>query len=429
MIEDLRKAVKERATSVPDMKILSVVGARPNFMKIAPIILEIKKFNEQTSGLSQPIQHVLVHTGQHYDEVMSDLFFKDLNIPKPDVSLGVGSGFHAIQTAEIMKKFESVVLQEKPDIMIVVGDVNSTLACALVASKILYNSNGARPLIAHVEAGLRSFDRSMPEEINRIVTDHLSDFLFVTEESGIRNLKKEGIPEKRIYFVGNTMIDTLFSLQEKAKGTNILQELGLNVSNNKNAFPYALLTFHRPSNVDDKEKFLEILESLRSILGRLMIIFPAHPRTQRRIEEFNLESYFEFIAKYEAESFVSRDRITLIDPLGYLDFLCLMKNAAIILTDSGGIQEESTCLGISCITLRENTERPVTVSEGTNVIAGIEKDRIVKAVYDQLERKFKYHIPKYWDGKAATRILRVILRTQAMDSKPITREFRKVTIQ
>ena len=295
------------------MKIVSVVGARPNFMKVAPIISAINEYNHKientinSTNKTNAITHILVHTGQHYDENMSDAFFKDLELPKPDIYLGVGSASHAVQTAEIMKRFEKVLLEEKPDIVIVVGDVNSTLACALVASKIeyptsnsqlvTYNLKRRKPLIAHVEAGLRSFDRSMPEEINRILTDHISDFLFVTEPSGIENLKNEGISENKIYFVGNTMIDTLLAFHKKAQQSKILYKLGLINqrlrTKDQRLTPYALLTLHRPSNVDNKETFLNIIEALKEISKYIPIIFPAHPRTQTRIKQFRLEQYFK----------------------------------------------------------------------------------------------------------------------------------------
>ena len=405
---------------------MTVVGARPNFMKAAPILSAVKAHNAKVlrdapDGKGRyrtgVVGHVLVHTGQHYDEIMSDQFFADLNLPKPDVHLGVGSGSHAVQTAEIMKRFESVLLQEKPDVMIVVGDVNSTIACAMVASKIPLKSGDDRPLIAHVEAGLRSFDRTMPEESNRILTDHLSDLLFVTEESGLKNLRKEGISQDKIHFVGNTMIDSLLTYKDKADTSTVLDRLGLYQSGTENGpagsvTRYALLTLHRPSNVDSRETFLNILEGLGGLTADCRVIFPAHPRTRKQIREFEIERYFNFNhhGHVSAETGVGGNfgRIHLTAPLGYLDFLCLMKNAALVVTDSGGIQEETTCLGVPCVTVRENTERPVTVRKGTNVIAGVETGRIRRAVRRQIKGKVQNRKPEKWDGKTGTRILKVL---------------------
>jgi len=407
---------------------MTVVGARPNFMKAAPIIAAIRDHNERMAisrgpagaGDSQfPLQNVLVHTGQHYDEAMSDRFFADLNIPKPDVHLGVGSGSHAAQTAEIMKRFEEVLLREKPDLLIVVGDVNSTLACALVAAKISFDANGTRPLIAHVEAGLRSFDRGMPEEINRILTDHVADLLFVTEESGLRNLREEGIPDGKVHFVGNTMIDSLLAFKDRADASDILKKLNLQSRNGghgsvKEAARYALLTLHRPSNVDQRATFLNILEGLEELANSCPIIFPAHPRTQKRLAEFGLEHFFviekESHEGKESRSAHAKGRIRLIEPLGYLDFLCLMAHAAVVVTDSGGIQEETTCLGVPCVTVRENTERPITVKVGTNIVAGTSKEGIRQATRQQLESKVSGTVPEAWDGRSAQRILDAICR-------------------
>jgi UDP-N-acetylglucosamine 2-epimerase (non-hydrolysing) len=408
------------------MKVMTAVGARPNFMKAAPIIAAIKKHNNRMSAdtdsqsaktTSAVIQHVLVHTGQHYDQLMSDSFFADLNLPKPEVHLGVGSGSHAVQTAEIMKRFETVLLQERPDVLVVVGDVNSTVGCALVAAKISFNASGTRPLIAHVEAGLRSFDCTMPEEINRIVTDHLSDLLFVTEESGLRNLGREGVPGQKIHFVGNTMIDSLLAFKEKADASTILERLGLRVhigdsSDGNSIIRYGLLTLHRPSNVDNRDTLLNILGGLEELIMDRPIVFPVHPRTRQRITEFGLERSFTVNATKSGHK-----GIILTGPLGYLDFLCLMKHATIVATDSGGIQEETTCLGVPCVTVRENTERPVTVECGTNIIAGTSKERIREAIRQQMERKGKNGVPKKWDGQAAPRIIDVLIRTlRAMTS-------------
>jgi UDP-N-acetylglucosamine 2-epimerase (non-hydrolysing) len=410
------------------MKIMSVVGARPNFMKVAPIIVAIREYNDQVSKngagggpvLRSPhIHHSLVHTGQHYDQLMSDSFFADLNLPRPDVHLGVGSGSHATQTAEIMKRFEVVLLQEKPDVLVVVGDVNSTLACALVAAKISFDGLGTRPLIAHVEAGLRSFDRTMPEEINRVLTDRLSDLLFVTEESGLRNLAREGVPAEKVHFVGNTMIDSLLAYKEKAEASTILDVLSLRNGATSNGSgcsvaPYALLTLHRPANVDDRDSFLSILEGLEEVAREFPVVFPAHPRTQKRILEFGLGHHFDRSpARNEGAGpgpATGPGGIRVTEPLGYLDFLCLMKNAALVITDSGGIQEETTCLGVPCVTVRENTERPVTVTVGTNVLAGVTKEGIRAAIRRQLKSRTEGTVPDRWDGKSAGRILDEIRR-------------------
>jgi len=409
------------------MKILIVLGARPNFMKAAPIIAAIKQHNVKTSAMSadrhqgsaEAVQHILIHTGQHYDDFMSGAFFRDLSLPKPDVQLGVGSGSHAVQTAEIMKKFEQVLLGEKPDVVILVGDVNSTLACALVTAKISFDSAGSRPLIAHVEAGLRSFDRSMPEEINRILTDQVSDLLFVTEESALQNLRNEGVSPDKIHFVGNTMIDSLLALKDKADASTILEELGFRTQTGRNGGDksitrYALLTLHRPSNVDNRDVFLNILAGLEELATDCPVVFPVHPRTQRRISEFGFEFRLGATAgKHKGNARDSgncRDGIILTGPLGYLDFLCLMKHAALVVTDSGGIQEETTILGTPCVTVRENTERPVTVESGTNTIAGTKTDTIKDAIRRQIGRKRKNGVPRKWDGQAAARIIDIMVR-------------------
>ncbi|MGH7782225.1 MAG: non-hydrolyzing UDP-N-acetylglucosamine 2-epimerase [Candidatus Binatia bacterium] len=407
------------------MKILTVVGARPNFMKVAPIIRAVRAHNEKRTG--PEIEHVLVHTGQHYDAAMSDRFFADLGLPKPDVHLGVGSGSHTVQTAEVMKKFEAVLLQEKPEIVIVVGDVNSTVACALVTAKIAFDAAGSRALIAHVESGLRSFDRTMPEEINRVVTDHLSDFLFVTEESGLTNLRNEGISSERVHFVGNTMIDSVLAFKEKAEASTVLDDLGLRTraENGGASNPvrrYALLTLHRPSNVDNLEAFLSILGGLKELAKDCPIVFPVHPRTRQRIKKFDLNTTMgaeiSMTDGNPQSSPASRSGIVLTEPLGYLDFLCLMKHAAIVVTDSGGIQEETTCLGVPCVTVRENTERPVTVENGTNIIAGTGSDRIKKAIRSQMKREAKAGMPQHWDGHAAERIVEILLQGRRAGKSP-----------
>ena len=361
------------------MKILNIVGARPNFMKIAPIHREMKKHAEITP--------MLVHTGQHYDEKMSKLFFEDLNLPEPDVYLGIGSGSHTEQTARVMLAFEKVLEQEKPDLVIVVGDVNSTMACSLVASKMHIK-------VAHVEAGLRSFDRRMPEEINRLVTDAISDHLFVTEQSGLDNLKNEGIPDAKVHFVGHVMIDSLIYFAEKAQESPIMEDLGLGKGE------YALVTLHRPSNVDSKESFIRLLDAFAQIERDLKIVFPAHPRSRKMIEQFGLQDRID-----------SMKNLMLLEPLGYLDFMKLMHHARLLLTDSGGIQEETTYLGVPCITMRENTERPVTVEMGTNILVGADTERIVTETRKILTGKGKKgSIPPLWDGKAAERIVLTLLK-------------------
>ncbi len=403
-----------------------VVGARPNFMKAAPIIAAIKQYNSKTNrgassarNADRPVElrPFLVHTGQHYDEFMSELFFADLNLPKPDKHLGVGSGSHAVQTAEIIKKFDECLTEERPDVLIVVGDVNSTIACALVAAKAFFDSAGTRPLICHVEAGLRSFDRTMPEEVNRVLTDQLSDLLFVTEESGIKNLQREGFSQDKIHFVGNTMIDSLLAFKEVAEKSLILERLGLqkregNNGSGNSILPYALLTIHRPSNVDNCDGLCNIIEGMEDLRANYPIIFPAHPRTQKRIREFGLERYFvsgdEGDGRTAPPSQVSPHGIRIIPPLGYLDFLCMMKHAKLVVTDSGGVQEETTCLGVPCVTVRENTERPITVDAGTNVIAGVKKEGIRRAIKYQENTNCKTSTPEKWDGHTADRIVEII---------------------
>jgi len=369
------------------MKILVVVGARPNFMKAAPILKAIREFNSAHAEWAETIDPVLVHTGQHYDAQMSDAFFADLEMPRPDVFLGAGSGSHAEQTAEIMKRFEPVLLGEKPDVLLVVGDVNSTLACALVACKLPKTS---RPAIVHVEAGLRSFDRAMPEEINRILTDQLSDLLFVTEESGLQNLRSEGVPATKVHLVGNTMIDSLREYESCADHSSILQRCGVTRQN------YALLTLHRAANVDEHEALIEVLEGLSDLAKLMPIIFPAHPRTHKKILELGLKDYVA--------------GIRLIEPLGYLDFLCLMKNARMVVTDSGGIQEETTVLGVPCLTLRPNTERPVTISQGSNrltALAGLRAD--LEEAIRRRDSGEALPAPPLWDGRAGERIADCLL--------------------
>lgn len=357
------------------LKVLLIAGARPNFMKIAPIYAEMKR---------RPAEFLpmIVHTGQHYDAAMSDAFFNDLGMPKPDIYLGVGSGSHAVQTAKIMTEFEPVVLEHKPDWVLVVGDVNSTIACALVSAKL-----GIK--IAHVEAGLRSRDRAMPEEINRILTDSISDLLLTTSQDADVNLDQEGIPAERIRFVGNVMIDSLLEHLKIAESSPVRANLGIE------AREYGVVTLHRPSNVDEKDVFEGILDALVTVAEKLPIIFPVHPRTRGKIAEFGFDDK------------IAGSNIRLIDPLGYLDFMRLYSGAKLVLTDSGGLQEETTVLGIPCLTLRHNTERPVTIELGTNVLVGTDPEKIKQAAADVLnggKKREDAKIPPLWDGRAAGRI-------------------------
>ncbi|MBZ5495984.1 MAG: UDP-N-acetylglucosamine 2-epimerase (non-hydrolyzing) [Acidobacteriia bacterium] len=371
------------------LKIVNVAGARPNFVKIGPIIAELRKHPDSFFA-------TLVHTGQHYDDTMSDSFFRDLEIPRPDISLNVGSGSHAQQTAEIMRRFEPVLLDLKPDYVLVVGDVNSTIACALTAAKL---QSG----VIHVEAGLRSFDREMPEEVNRVLTDHVADLLFVTEESGRRNLLNEGIAEDRIHLVGNVMIDSLQRQLAAAGRSGILSRLGLAPER------YGLVTLHRPSNVDKLEVFPGILSSLAAISRNLPVVFPIHPRTEARLAEWKLDKFFANSGA-EIGSEEKWHGLYRTPPLGYLDFLQLMRNARLVLTDSGGIQEETTVLGVPCLTLRNNTERPSTIYIGTNRLVGNDPRDIEPAVAQVLATpKPTASLPPFWDGHTASRIVEVLL--------------------
>lgn len=402
------------------MKLLLVAGARPNFMKIASIVEAIDSYNLTTNAAGNGIDYLVVHTGQHYDERMAGTFFRDLKLPRPAVDLEVGSGTHAVQTAEIMKRFEPVLEKERPDAVVVVGDVNSTIACALVASKMTFRESGAntrRPLVVHVEAGLRSRDRSMPEETNRILTDALADLLFVTEQDAVRNLLREGVPRRRIHMVGNTMVDTLLRHRARAGESNILERLGLQAAGprqtetaptgDRPVAPYGVVTLHRPSNVDDPAVFRGILKALVTIGRKLPLIFPIHPRTMARLDEFGLLSQCRLLRADERIENLT-EGLYCIDPLGYLDFLRLVSCAKIVLTDSGGIQEETTVLGVPCVTLRENTERPVTVTEGTNVLCGMSTARILRVASKKLREPLRPRTPKFWDGKAGERIVGIL---------------------
>lgn len=377
-------------------KIICVVGARPNFMKIAPIMAQLRKSQSKLNAL-------LVHTGQHYDAEMKHSFFDQLGIPEPDVDLGVGSGSHAVQTAEVMKRFEPVLDEHNPAAVLVVGDVNSTIACALVATK------KGIPVI-HVEAGLRSNDRAMPEEINRVLTDQISDLLFITERSAADNLMKEGIAQNRIEFVGNVMIDTLFLNKDRAVPPHEVLAGVMNAEkflNKKSG--YGIVTMHRPSNVDDPRVLRSLLEVIVDISQRMPLIFPVHPRTRGRIEAANLGSL------------LASGNIALLPPLGYLELLGLMTSAQLVLTDSGGVQEETTALGIPCITLRENTERPITVEEGTNTIVGTDS-KLIRSCFEQVVSTGgkRGRVPELWDGKAAERVVDGIVRwlSNNKSSKP-----------
>jgi UDP-N-acetylglucosamine 2-epimerase (non-hydrolysing) len=358
------------------IRLLAVAGARPNFMKIAPLMKELARRQDR-------FEAILVHTGQHYDQAMSESFFRDLAIPEPDVNLGVGSGTHGEQTAQVLVAIEKILLERKPDVVLVVGDVNSTIAATLAAVKLHIP-------VAHVEAGLRSWDRSMPEEINRVLTDAVSQWLFTTEPSAETNLLREGVPRERIHFVGNVMIDTLLAHRERARTLDTLDRLGLEPRT------YAVLTLHRPSNVDSADQLRRLFGVLSRLGDRLPVVFPVHPRTRNAIEK-NLQG--------------ERLNLRMTEPLGYLEFLRLLMDAQMVLTDSGGIQEETTALGVPCLTLRDSTERPVTVSEGTNTIVGTDPDAIEAALEKQLSSPPpEGRRPALWDGQAAVRIVGILER-------------------
>ncbi|MFA5513233.1 MAG: UDP-N-acetylglucosamine 2-epimerase (non-hydrolyzing) [Candidatus Kapaibacterium sp.] len=358
-------------------RILNIVGARPNFMKIAPIMAAMQASNT--------IEPILIHTGQHYDEKMSHLFFEELEIPKPLVNLEVGSDSQAKQVAKIMDRFDDICTELKPDAILVVGDVNSTMACSIVASKL-----GIK--VIHMEAGLRSFDRRMPEEINRLVTDTLADLLLTPSEDGNVNLIKEGIPEEKIKLVGNIMIDTLLRFLPKAEKSDILNNLNLTSEN------YVAVTLHRPSNVDEPENLTKIIQTLNKIQRKLKIVFPIHPRTRKNIDGFGLSELVE-----------SSENLILTEPLGYLDFQKVMSNARLLITDSGGVQEETTALKIPCITVRENTERPITITHGSNELAGLDMEKVLHFSEKAINGKWKESkIPDLWDGKTANRVVNEI---------------------
>ena len=355
------------------IRIDCVVGARPNFIKMASIIREMRRRDRFLPRL--------IHTGQHYSPEMSQAFFQDLDLPEPDINLGIGGGSQTQQTAEIMLKIEPELLRSRPAILLVVGDVNSTLAASLVAAKL-----GIR--IAHVEAGLRSFDRTMPEEINRVVTDSLADYLFASEPAGVKNLLAEGVPPEKIHFTGNVMIDTLLAYREKAAQSTVLERFGLQ------ARRYAVATLHRPSNVDDPARLESFIEMLRQLSAKLPVIFPVHPRTRARMS---------------LDGIAEEKQLLLVPPQGYLDFLRLLSDARLVLTDSGGIQEETTILQVPCLTLRENTERPATVESGTNRLVGVDPSAILKTAGEILESRLPAgKIPDLWDGQAASRIFDVL---------------------
>lgn len=360
------------------LSLACIAGARPNFMKVAAVLRAME-------GV-EALDPLLVHTGQHYDPEMSQVFFDDLDLPRPDVHLGVGSGSHATQTADIMNRYDQVMDGRSPDLTLVVGDVNSTLGCALVSAK-----RGVP--VAHVEAGLRSFDRSMPEEINRRVTDVLSDFLFAPSRRAVDNLRREGLEEERIHFVGNVMVDTLTRFRSRARETGARARHGVEDGD------YAVVTFHRPSNVDDPEKLEGLLSMLVRLSAHLPVLFPVHPRTRRQINAQDL-------AKVTEGSMVQ-----LLEPLGYVEFLDLLSGARVALTDSGGIQEESTVLGVPCLTVRENTERPVTVEQGTNRVVGTHPNTVLAAALEALkENPNQGRAPEGWDGRAAERLVEILIK-------------------
>jgi UDP-N-acetylglucosamine 2-epimerase (non-hydrolysing) len=385
------------------MRIMSIVGARPNMVKLAPLLGEFRLHDE--------IESILVHTGQHYDYLMSQVFFDQLQVPSPDYNLSVGSGTHYGQTAEIMRKFGDLLEQDRPDMVLVAGDVNSTFACALVAAK-------ERIPVGHLEAGLRSFDRSMPEEINRVLTDALADLLFTTEESANLNLEREGVAPDKVFFVGNLMIDSLVKALKIAPGHRLRTELGLAAKS------YGVLTLHRPSNVDDADQLGRTLDAVAEIAERIPIVFPAHPRTSQTIKMANLGA----VRHWEGGP-LPPSGLWMMPPASYLDFLDLMKHAVFVITDSGGVQEETTFLGVPCLTYRENTERPATVSSGTNKVVGCDPHRLLMSALEVLEHPLQNGgkpaaalRPPLWDGETAARIVRIL--KQAWQGDPALTEER-----
>ena len=380
------------------MKVLCVAGARPNFIKVAALMRAFTRL--------QAFETRLVHTGQHSDEKLSDVFFRQLAIPRPDVELAVPKGTQTEQSAEIMRRFEAVLEAEQPHAVLVVGDVSSTLACALAAAKfrrrepfVWDGRRRARPLIVHVEAGLRSFDDEMPEETNRRLTDALSDLLFVSDPAGLENLAREGTAVERVHLVGNVMIDTLLQAREAARDTGILAQLGLRERE------YGLVTLHRPGNVDDARTLRELLQALDEVAQRLRLVFPVHPRTRARLLDAGIE--------------LDPERWTVLSAVGYLEFLALQSGARIVLTDSGGVQEETTALGVPCVTLRDNTERPCTVWQGTNVIAGTSRSGILRAAFAALDGPLVRagRVPALWDGRAAERVAEILARRLREDAR------------
>lgn len=366
-----------------------VAGARPNFMKVAPLWRALTARREAAAATGVELRVLIVHTGQHYDANMSEVFFRDLGIPAPDRHLDVGSGSHAEQTAKIMIAFEKVVVSDSPDWVVVVGDVNSTIACALTAKKL-----GVR--VAHVEAGLRSFDMTMPEEINRRLTDAISDLLFVTEESGVRNLRAEGVEDRKIFLVGNVMIDTLFRNLERIRRGEVEPSPSIRAFC-ESAGRYAVLTLHRPSNVDSRAALEPLWGAIREVASRVPVLFPVHPRTRAKIAAFGLDG----------------GGVTMVEPIGYLDMLYAVRGASLVLTDSGGLQEETTALGVPCVTIRQNTERPSTVEMGTNYLVGTRPEAILEAAGEILAGKGKKGaVPPLWDGRAAERIARILLSNE-----------------
>ena len=368
------------------LKVINVVGARPNFMKVAPIVAAMRRRAREFHSL-------VVHTGQHYDAQMSAAFFRDLDLPEADIHLGVGSASHAAQTANVMLRFEPVVISEKPDWVIVVGDVNSTLACALVCAKLQVK-------VAHVEAGLRSHDRTMPEEINRLLTDQIADLLLTPSPDADENLRAEGIPAARIRLVGNVMIDSLYTHLEHSKRSNVREQLGVKDRD------YAVVTLHRPTNVDDRDVLARLLAALEELSRRLPVVFPVHPRTQKQLAEFGLLAHVG----------VRAPQLQFVEPLGYLDFLRLLSGARLVLTDSGGLQEETTALDIPCLTLRPNTERPITITHGTNRLVGADPEQIICNAHDALDHP-RGSLPPLWDGQAADRILNAIQQWSVVSSQ------------